>query len=244
MILAEKIKTNPEIAKLEAFRRDPALMQLAIDLKKAGATNVTQIQRGENAYEVERAKTRAKRADEFQTQGDKAFSTLGTISSMRQLMSDPNFRSGIMTERVVLPMRQAIVALGGDSKAAASMEAFRALANKSVLDSMGGSLGTGFSNADRDFVVSQSPGLGNTPDGNKALIDILEKVEKRKIEIAKLAQAYEQEKGRLDAGFDRILTQFREKNPLFTGDERQRIQVLTASQSDLEAEAKRRGLAR
>lgn len=210
--------------------------------KQAASTKVSQINRAENTYDAERAKTRVKKATDLIDAGDKAFATLGTIQIMRQAVNDPAFYSGVGAEKFVLPLKQAISSLGGDPKAAASMEVFRSQANKSVLDSMGGSLGTGFSNADRDFVVSQVPGLQNTREGNKALLDIIEKVERRKIEVSKLAQEYEQEKGRLDSGFDRILTQYRERNPLFSPQEKQQIQLLTASQSDLEAEAARRGL--
>jgi hypothetical protein len=213
-----------------------------INRKREASTKVTQNNKGEDAYDAERNKGRAKRAADFVDAGDKAFSTLGSIQLMRQATSDPRFYSGTLAEQFALPLKQAIVSLGGDPKGAASMEVFRSQANKSVLDSMGGSLGTGFSNADRDFVVSQAPGLQNTPTGNKALLAIMEKVERRKIEIAKLAQEYEGEKGRLDNGFDKIVTQYRERNPLFSPQEKADIQLATAAPADLEAEARRRGL--
>ena len=83
---------------------------------------------------------------------------------------------------------------------------------------MGGSLGTGFSNADRDFVVGQVPNLQNTPRGNKAVIAINRKMQERKIEIARMARDYEVQNGRLDAGFMQQLSQWAEAHPLFKGE--------------------------
>jgi hypothetical protein len=166
-------------------------------------------------YKEESSQLYAKDFKTINEAGRKAQATLGTLSAMRSAMNDPNFYSGAGAESVVLPLKRAIIALNGDPKAAASMEVFRALANKSVLDNMGGSLGTGFSNADREFVVGQVAGLQNTPDGNRALIEITEKVQKRAVEIAKLAQNYEKRNGKLDSGFERELTTWAEANPLF-----------------------------
>ncbi|WP_395451211.1 hypothetical protein ACHMW7_16295 [Aminobacter sp. UC22_36] len=81
---------------------------------------------------------------------------------------------------------------------------------------MGGSLGSGFSNADRDFVTDQVPTLSNTPEGNRALIEVQKKIAQRKIQIAKLARDYAKtNEGRIDAGFDEALAGWSEQNPLF-----------------------------
>ncbi len=85
---------------------------------------------------------------------------------------------------------------------------------------MGGSLGAGFSNADRDFVEKQVPTLGNTPEGNKGIIRIQKALLKRKQEMAQLAREYatdQQAKGERfsQAGFEEIARKFAEENPLF-----------------------------
>lgn len=203
--------------------------------KASGRTSVTQVNRGEDAYDRTMGETMAKRYVSLTESGDKAFATLGSLAEMRRATEDPSFYSGTMAESVVLPLKQLQVALGGDPKAAASMENFRALANKAALDGMGGSLGTGFSNADRDFIVTQYPQLPNTPEGNRMRIIGLEKIERRKIDVARMAQEYVQEtdpktgkpRGRLDAGFDRRLSEWREKNPIFSEGERGEIKQLT-----------------
>lgn len=208
---------------MAAGRQPLSFFDYKVNLKREGATRVTQVNQGENSYDKAMGEQFAKKYGSIVDSGDKAFTTLGSLQVMRGAMDDPAFSSGIGAERFALPLKQAIAALGGDPSGAASMEIFRSQANKSVLDSMGGSLGTGFSNADRDFVVSQVPSLGNTPAGNRALISVIEKIERRKIEVARLAQEYVQRNGRLDAGFDRQLTAFKEANPLFTSQERSAI---------------------
>lgn len=202
-----------------------------ITRRREASTRVTQVNRGEDAAAKAMGERFGKKYGEYIDAGDNAFAQLGTIATMRQLSTDPSFTSGALTERVILPLKQAIAAMGGDPKSAASMEAFRALANKSVIDSMGGSLGTGFSNADRDFVTSQVPSLGNTPQGNEKLFAVMEKIARRKIDVARMAQEYVQQpdpetgkpRGRLDAGFDRMISEWRERNPLFSDAERAEI---------------------
>lgn len=187
-------------------------------LKKAGATNVN-VNTGEKSYDTKLGGAYAERFLEAQKAGQGALGEMATLDTMEKLTQDPGFYSGVGAEKFVLPLKQAVSRFGGDPNAAASMETFRALSNKNVLDTMGGSLGTGFSNADRDFVVGQVANLGNTPEGNRQLIAINKKVARRKQEIAKLARDYsEANGGRLDAGFDRALANFAEKNPLFKKD--------------------------
>jgi hypothetical protein len=186
-------------------------------LKTAGATRVnTNVTTGDNAYAKTINEARAKDAVALQTAGRNALNTIGTLNRMEALTSDPNFYSGAGAEKLVLPFKQSLAALGGDPNSAAPMEEFRALSNKAALDGLGGSLGTGFSNADRDFITTQYPGLPNTPEGNKVRIDGLRKVEQRKAEIAKRARDYaRRNKGMLDEGFDDELAVWAERNPIF-----------------------------
>jgi hypothetical protein len=186
-------------------------------LKRAGAIRVnTVVNSGEKSYDTALGKEYADNFIGMQKAGRAAVGEMATLDTLDNLTKDPNFYSGAGAERFALPLKQIITKLGGDPNGAASMETFRALSNKSVLDTMGGSLGTGFSNADRDFVVGQVANLGNTPEGNRALIGVARKVASRKQEIAKLARDYAAKNGgRVDAGFDQELADFASKNPLF-----------------------------
>lgn len=218
---------NTYAAQETAGGRQPlSFLKYQEQLKRAGSSSVN-VNQGENAYDKEMGQQFAKRYGAFVEGGDKAFGTLGSLTQMRQAMADPNFYSGIGAESASLPLKQLNVILGGDPKAAASMENFRALSSKAALDGMGGSLGTGFSNADRDFIVNQYPSLGSTPEGNMMRISGLEKIERRKIDVARLAQEYVQQNGRMDAGFDRKLSAWREQNPVFSDAERADIMRLS-----------------
>lgn len=213
-----KSETTDEIreynlAKSQGFRG--SFFDFKSGLKRAGATSVN-VNTGEKEYDKALGKASADRFLEYQKAGQSAIGEQATLDTLEKLTNDPNFYSGVGAERFALPMKQIISRMGGDPNAAASMETFRALSNKSVLDSMGGSLGTGFSNADRDFVVGQVANLGNTPEGNKQIIGITKKVAKRKQEIAKIARDYAARNGgRIDAGLDQEIAAYAEKNPLF-----------------------------
>lgn len=187
-------------------------------LKRAGAIRVnTVVNNSEKSYDTALGKEYADNFIGMQKAGRGAVGEIATLDTLDKLTNDPNFYSGAGAEKFALPLKQIMTKFGGDPNAAASMETFRALSNKAVLDTMGGSLGTGFSNADRDFVVGQVANLGNTPEGNRALIGIRRKVAQRTQDIAKLARDYAAKNGgRIDAGFDQTLSDFAAKNPLFT----------------------------
>ncbi|MGI6854360.1 hypothetical protein [Mesorhizobium sp. 1B3] len=152
----------------------------------------------------------------IQDAGRTARSALGTLDVMENAMSQPGFYSGAGGDRS-LQLRRWGAALGiTDPEGIRDIESFNAMSKQAALDSMGGSLGTGFSNADRDFVIDQVPNLGNTPEGNAQLIDIQRKINQRRIEIAGKAREYAQRNGgRIDFGFDDELAQWADRNPLF-----------------------------
>lgn len=204
------------LAKQQGFQG--SFFDFKTNLKRAGATRVNNvINSGERAYDTKVGGDYGQTFVDLQKAGRGSVGQMATLDTLEKLTEDPNFYSGPGAEKFALPLKQAISRLGGDPNTAQPMETFRALSSKSVLDTMGGSLGTGFSNADRDFVVSQVPNLGNTPEGNRSLIQIQKKVAKRTQEIAKLARDYSARNGRIDAGFDAALQQWAEQNPLFKG---------------------------
>jgi hypothetical protein len=144
--------------------------------------------------------------------------TLTGLDVMEQAMRDPNFYSGT-GEPFVNGLKRIGASIGVNPDSVTSVETFNAMSKQAALDSMGGSLGTGFSNADRQFVVDQVPSLANTPAGNQKLIGILRKIAQRKVQLAQLAQEYAADHdGRIDAGFDSYLTEWGEANPLFSDD--------------------------
>lgn len=195
-----------------------------IEGRRAGASSTTiDMGRQETEYDKTRGKQFAERANTIEADANAARGTLSTLSAMEREMSDPNFYSGPWAERVRGAKRVA-AALGLDPEAVGSMEAFNTLASRAVLESMGGSLGAGFSNADRDFVMGQVANLDNSPEGNRRIIEFQRKINERKVQIAELAREYARENGgRLDAGFDERLAEWSEANPLFPQEETESI---------------------
>lgn len=202
-----------DLAKSQGF--DGTFQDYMTSMKRAGATNINNNVGGTNKY-AETVDTGI--ANDFltiQQEGRKATDTKTALTAMERSMSDPNFYSGAGGETVA-GLKKLIVLFGGDPSQAASTETFNALAKQAALENMGGSLGSGFSNADRDFVTGQVPALGNTPEGNKALIEINKKMAERKEQVAKMARDYATRNGgRIDYAFYDQLAQWAEANPLF-----------------------------
>lgn len=188
--------------------------QYQLELKRAGANSTSVTVAGETEYAKTRGKGFAETANAIDADERAAFKTLNSLNAMEKQIASPSFYSGAGASQVQTLKRYA-AAIGIDPKGVTSMETFNSLSKQAALDVMGGSLGTGFSNADRDFVIDQVPNLANTPEGNRALIQVHRAIQERKIEIARMARDYEQENGRLDNGFMEQLSVWAEENPLF-----------------------------
>lgn len=179
---------------------------------ETGLTTVTQ--GGTGKFETTAQGEFGKMFADLQSQGVSAVSGLDTLAAMEQQMADPNFYSGFGADQL-LAARQAAAAMGINPEGVTSMETFNSLSKQAALASMGGSLGSGFSNADRSFVEQQVASLQSTPEGNRQLINLQRKILQRKIDIAVLANQYREQNGKLDGGFTEALKQYAEQNPLF-----------------------------
>ncbi|MBL8577708.1 MAG: hypothetical protein JNK47_10810 [Mesorhizobium sp.] len=208
------VKPTDDMREYQYSQRDPGFAQYQLDQKRASATNVNV--GSEKGYDKTLGEGYAKRFMEIQDGSQTAQRALNALDVMDQAMSDPGFYSGAASGSVTALKRygQALGIEGADG--IDSIETFNAMAKQAALDSMGGSLGSGFSNADRDFVLDQVPNLQNTPQGNKQLVGIQRKLNQRKQQVAQLARQYaERNGGRINAGFDDELARWSEANPLF-----------------------------
>ncbi|MFF9549418.1 RNA-binding protein [Methylobacterium fujisawaense] len=153
---------------------------------------------------------------ELATKGRNAANTLNSLALMEQAMKTPGFYSGVGGEGVKRA-NQFLAALGvKDPRAASATEVFDALSNKVVLDGLGGSLGPGISNTDRDYIARTAPTLAQSQQGNSDLIGIARNLAQRQQAVSKLAREYAASNGgRLDSGFDAKLEEYAGQNPLF-----------------------------
>ena len=99
-------------------------------------------------------------------------------------------------------------------------QAAESLSNEVALQLRNPSGGAGMpgalSDKDREFLMSMTPGLGKTPEGNKLIIETAKKLAKRETEVAKIARDYRMKNGRIDEGFYQELANFSNANPLFS----------------------------
>jgi hypothetical protein len=221
-------KVTDDITEFEYSQNHPGAAEFWQSLKRAGASQTNIDMKGQSKYSEERGKGRAENANNIEKDERAAQQSITSLGAMENAMNDPNFYSGFMANGVQSAKKFAVM-IGGDPNQVASTETFNSFAKQAALASMGGSLGTGFSNADRDFVESQVPTLANTPEGNKSLIGIHRKIAERKIQIARMMRDYEDAHGQLDNGFLDQLSQWAEQNPIFP----QQQQQQPTSQFDL-----------
>lgn len=182
----------------------------------SGGTNLTTVMPDqERAYDKGMGEWAVKTYTGIQDAAAAASDQYANLTRMEALMQDPSFVSGTGTDALV-SMRKLVEAMGGNPADVGSIEAFRAASTQAVLASLGGSLGAGFSNGDRDFVMSMSANLDNSVQGNRMILAAQKKIAQRKIELARLADAYIAQNGRLDANWPMVMRQYAEQNPLFT----------------------------
>lgn len=190
-----------------------------LERRRATATAFTSVQQGENRQSQLEGEHRATFTRDIRTGGDQAYTVLGRIAIARQALDTPGAYTGPLAANFVLPLRQLIASLGGSQEnqaAVTSLESFRAQVNQLVLGNLGGSLGAQVSDADRNFITQTVAGLGNTPEGNRRILEIMEGLARRQIAVAGLLDEYAAAHGgQIDAGFYSHLRRWREANPLF-----------------------------
>lgn len=174
---------------------------------------------GESSYDKELGTGMAKRFMSIQDDAAKSQNVLGSLQIMKTALNDPNFVSGIGTEKFMLPFRQTIAALGGDPNAASPIETFRAQGNALLKETLG-SLGAGVSNQDVRVIKEIFPNLDTSIEGNRAQIAILERTQERKQQVARMAVEYAgKNNGRIDGKFEAEVMDWANKNPMFSQDE-------------------------
>jgi hypothetical protein len=163
-------------------------------------------------------KEMAKRYETYQSEADAAERTMSNLTLMDNIAQRDDFYSGFGAE-TLLAARRAAVAFGANPDLVSDAETFNKIAKDSALQVMGGSLGVGFSNADREFVEAMVPNITNTIEGNRKIIAVQKKLQNRKIQLARLAEQYVDQNGTLK-GFRGFIMDWSEQNPLFSAEDK------------------------
>lgn len=216
-----KVLTGEQINQMYPGANVPAgnLYNLSPDGKVSqvggGQQNISFVSESEHDKYI--GKVFGQQYEQVQASANASYDMMNTADRLEALMQDPNFISGTGAESI-MSAKRIIEILGGNPAEVESMEAFKALSAEMALNKMGGSLGAGFSNADRDFVISMVPNLGTTAAGNAMIIEMMRTIANRNIEIAVLADQYMADHGgRLDSGWNAYLRDWASQNPAFQG---------------------------
>lgn len=159
----------------------------------------------EKTEEVELAKERAKQQTVTATAARSAAQRLNQIARMREVMQGLRTGAGATADLTVGKLGQMIgmsdetlKSLGfGDRNQVAKAELLQALSSKMLSETIGSGEfpANNFSNADRDFLMSQYPSLQNTPVGNAIALRALELDAKRSIEKQRAWREFKQKAG-------------------------------------------------
>lgn len=173
----------------------------------------------QGAYGTARAKDFAGQASNYAKSGQQGASTLRSLDELRTLYSDPKVAQGALAENIS-GMKNLAASFGVDIKGLGSEQAAQAITNKMALDlrstADGGGMPGAMSDADREFLKALTPNLTKSQEGRNKIMDAQQKVAQRNLDVARLANQYEQQNGRIDAGFDKVVQDYAAKNQLFT----------------------------
>lgn len=203
----------------EAARRQGYQGSLLDYQKELRAQTNVNMPPAEKEYDKQSAKDFAELNRDVAGRARTANGKIATLNRLETLLSDPSVKTGAGAQLALQAARIAKGAFGIDTEGLGPAEAINAISNQFALELRNPSGGAGMpgalSDKDREFLMSLTPGLERTPEGNKLIIDYMKRLAKRDIEIEGLRRDYIKQNKRLDDGFYEKLADFSEKNPLF-----------------------------
>lgn len=208
---------------------------LSIETGPDGSTRITQGRQGGSDYYTRiNDKNLANHRQAIREAANSSRSTIFRIQQAKSLL-DKTRTGSTANVRIVLKglakdMGLDLESLGITDDVSAA-EALRSLGTQFALDFVQQTKGA-VSNVEMGMFLDASVGLQRTPEGNRMILDLAQRVAERQIAVNRLATKYEKEHGRLDAGFDEVLEQYHDSNPLFTPEMQQQMQARTGGDSD------------
>lgn len=163
---------------------NPAFAQYQVGLKRAGATNNTNIvQAGENAFSKKAGEAQATRFNELAEGGPAAKQMISDINMLRELGSRIGTGKEAEIKAALGPYAQA---LGIDIKALPEIQAYDSIINRMAPSLRVKGSGSQSDTELRNFLKSL-PSLGNTPEGNEIINSTMEGLQRNKIMAAEIA---------------------------------------------------------
>lgn len=173
----------------------------------------------------------------FNAAGSQYLQNKDVLDQADGILNDPTFFSGFGAN-ANMTINSLITSLGGDPKAAMLQNAFQKV-NATVLlntlnrqrDEMAeaGNTSAGRQFASQiDIAREASPQLSTTVAGNRFLLTMNRRAGEQATSLAKMAQDYKIQNGHLDAKFDKQATEYLQKNPIITRQEKDHPELMGA----------------
>ena len=140
-------------------------------------TNVgVKLPEGESEFVKTLAKKDADRVDTAMTLRENATSTINSLNKLASLPDNELITGQFATGRVgVTNLLQTLgLASASDARKLSSSQEYQKVAGDVILQTLGGKLGSGFSNADREFIQGLIPQLETNPDARRKLISFMQ----------------------------------------------------------------------
>jgi hypothetical protein len=191
----------------------PGYIEAQTELRKAGASR-TNVNLPENKYpngfQDALGKVDAKRLEDYQKSASGSTGLLKTLTELKALNQTALSSGGAETRANVANWLKGITGVDiVDPNVLADTQTYNSLVSKSILDSLGGSLGAGVSNADVAFIRQTVPDLEKSPQAREQLINYLEKRAKENVGLYQRAREYGEKNNGLK-GFDEAAAAFAE----------------------------------
>jgi hypothetical protein len=131
---------------------------------------------GESEFVKQLGKKDADRVDAAITVRDTAVSTINSLNKLASLPDNQLITGQFATGRV--GATNLLVTLGlaapSDTNKLVSSQEYQKVAGDVILQTLGGKLGSGFSNADREFIQGLIPQLETNPNARRQLISFMQ----------------------------------------------------------------------
>lgn len=170
-----------------------------LQLKRAGASNINlPAAKYPNKFQEVLAEADGKRLDKYQQNSDAANDLVKTLDKLQEL-SPTALAGGKAEQRAeVANWIQGFTGLDVvDPKILADTQNYNSLVSRAVLDRLGGSLGTGVSNADVTFIKDTVPKLAYSRQAREALISYLRMRAGEQVDLSERAREYAERTGGL-----------------------------------------------
>jgi len=149
----------------------------AVDITTA-KTNVggVKLPEGESEFVKELGKIDAKKVGDALLARDNAAATITSLNKLAQLPDNELITGQFATGRVGLTSLLQTLGLANatDARKLSGSQEYQKVAGDVILQTLGGKLGSGFSNADREFIQGLIPQLETNPDARRKLISFMQ----------------------------------------------------------------------